>query len=136
MDEIEDPRPYCELIRQWSTLHPEFSFLPRKFKIAVSGSHTDRAAVKLHDIGIYVRRNNAGKIGFQVFVGGGQGRTPVIGEPIHDFLPEQDLLSYLEAILRVYNLLGNRDNKYKARIKILVKTTGIERFKQLVARYQ
>ncbi|GAB2882811.1 nitrite/sulfite reductase [Microbulbifer echini] len=127
LDEIADPRPYCELIRQWSTFHPEFAFLPRKFKIAVSGSEQDRAAIRVHDIGVQiVKRGEA--IGFQVLVGGGQGRTPVIAETIRDFLPEEDLLSYLEAIVRVYNQLGRRDNKYKARIKILVKALGPEEF--------
>ncbi|SDZ83549.1 nitrite/sulfite reductase [Microbulbifer marinus] len=126
-DEIADPRPYCELIRQWSTFHPEFAFLPRKFKIAVSGSEQDRAAIRVHDIGVQIVKRG-GEIGFQVLVGGGQGRTPVIAEQIRDFLPEQDLLSYLEAIVRVYNQLGRRDNKYKARIKILVKALGAEEF--------
>jgi len=120
-DEEIDPRPYCEIIRQWSTFHPEFAFLPRKFKIAVTGSESDRAAVHVHDIGLQVLKNDAGEVGFRVFVGGGLGRTPVIGSQIRDFLPEADLLSYLEAILRIYNQSGRRDNKYKARIKILVK---------------
>ncbi|USD23241.1 nitrite/sulfite reductase [Microbulbifer variabilis] len=127
LDEIVDPRPYCELIRQWSTFHPEFAFLPRKFKIAVSGSEQDRAAIRVHDIGVQIVRRGE-EIGFQVLVGGGQGRTPVIAETIRDFLPEEDLLSYLEAIVRVYNQLGRRDNKYKARIKILVKALGPEEF--------
>ncbi|MCO1335414.1 nitrite/sulfite reductase [Microbulbifer sp. OS29] len=127
LDEIADPRPYCELIRQWSTFHPEFAFLPRKFKIAVSGSEQDRAAIRVHDIGVQIVRRGE-EIGFQVLVGGGQGRTPVIAETIRDFLPEEDLLSYLEAIIRVYNQLGRRDNKYKARIKILVKALGPEEF--------
>ena len=131
-DEIEDPRPYCELIRQWSTLHPEFSFLPRKFKIAVTGAARDRAASQVHDIGLHLVRNAAGEVGFQVYVGGGQGRTPVIGVVIRDFLPKADLLTYFEAILRVYNLLGRRDNIYKARIKILVRSLGIRRFRELV----
>lgn len=131
-EEIEDPRIYAEIIRQWSTLHPEFSFLPRKFKIAVTGCETDRAAVKLHDIGIAMLRNDAGEAGFRIDVGGGQGRTPIIAETIRDFLPKQDLLSYLEAILRVYNMLGRRDNIYKARIKILVQETGVDRFTELV----
>ncbi|WP_444938887.1 nitrite/sulfite reductase [Microbulbifer sp. JMSA002] len=127
LDEIADPRPYCELIRQWSTFHPEFAFLPRKFKIAVSGSEQDRAAIRVHDIGVQIVKRGE-EIGFQVLVGGGQGRTPVIAETIRDFLPEEDLLSYLEAIVRVYNQLGRRDNKYKARIKILVKALGPEEF--------
>ena len=120
--EIADPRPTCELIRQWSTFHPEFAFLPRKFKIAVSAlSEIDRAAVSFHDIGVYIVKNDAGEIGYKIKVGGGLGRTPVIGSFIRDFLPREDLIAYLEAILRVYNLHGRRDNKYKARIKILVK---------------
>jgi sulfite reductase (NADPH) hemoprotein beta-component len=132
-DEIEDPRPYCEIIRQWSTLHPEFSFLPRKFKIAVSGAEvTDRAAVQVHDIGLYLRRNEAGEVGFQVLVGGGLGRTPVIGKTIRGFLPKRHLLSYLEAILRVYNEFGRRDNLYKARIKILVNAIGIDKMREAV----
>ncbi|WP_334078915.1 nitrite/sulfite reductase [Microbulbifer sp. M83] len=132
-DEIADPRPYCELIRQWSTFHPEFAFLPRKFKIAVNGAKADRAAIRVHDIGVQIIERD-GEIGFQVYVGGGQGRTPVIAELIRDFLPEQDLLSYLEAIVRVYNQLGRRDNKYKARIKILVKALGPEEFGRRVER--
>ncbi|OQW73356.1 MAG: sulfite reductase [Proteobacteria bacterium ST_bin11] len=131
-DEIEDPRPYCEIIRQWTTLHPEFAFLPRKFKIAVSGATHDRAAVQFHDIGIYLVQNEAGEIGFRVLAGGGLGRTPIIGQTVRPFLEKQHLLSYLEAILRVYNLFGRRDNKYKARIKILVKETGLENFTSLV----
>lgn len=131
-DEIEDPRPICELIRQWSSLHPEFSFLPRKFKIAATGSPHDRAAVKVHDIGLRMHLNAAGKPGFEVIVGGGQGRTPMIGKTIRDWLPRQELLPYLEAIMRVYNLLGRRDNKYKARIKILVHQTGEAEFRRLV----
>ncbi len=133
-DEVADPRIYAEMIRQWSSLHPEFSFLPRKFKVAVTGAAEDRAAVRVHDIGLRLRRDGAGEIGFEVVVGGGQGRTPVIGVTIRDFLPERHLLSYLEAILRVYNLLGRRDNLYKARIKILVKETGPEKFAELVER--
>jgi sulfite reductase (NADPH) hemoprotein beta-component len=129
-DELEDPRVYCEIIRQWSTLHPEFSFLPRKFKIAVTGSPNDRAAVKVHDIGLRMHRNEAGEAGFEVIVGGGQGRTPFVGKTIRDWLPPQDLLTYLEAILRVYNLDGRRDNKYKARIKILVHQIGAEEFRR------
>jgi sulfite reductase (NADPH) hemoprotein beta-component len=132
VDEIEDPRPYCEIIRQWTTLHPEFDYLPRKFKIAVSGAQHDRAATQLHDIGLHLVKNDAGEIGFKVLVGGGLGRTPVIGQVIRPFLEKKDLLSYLEAILRIYNLYGRRDNKYKARIKILVKETGLEEFTRLV----
>jgi sulfite reductase (NADPH) hemoprotein beta-component len=132
VDELEDPRPYCEIIRQWSTLHPEFAFLPRKFKIAVSGAARDRAATQLHDIGLHLVRNTTGDIGFEVLVGGGLGRTPIIGRTIRPFLEKTHLLSYLEAILRVYNLFGRRDNKYKARIKILLKETGIETFTRMV----
>lgn len=131
-DESIDPRPYCEIIRQWSSFHPEFAFLPRKFKIAVTGASSDRAAIKVHDIGLQVVQNDQGEIGFSVYVGGGLGRTPVIGQLVREFLPEQHLLSYLEAILRVYNLLGNRANKYKARIKILVKALGVAEFTQRV----
>ena len=131
-DEHIDPRPYCEIIRQWSTLHPEFAFLPRKFKIAVSGTESDRAAIHFHDIGLQLVKNDAGNIGFQVLVGGGLGRTPVIASEISEFVAEQDILTYLEAILRVYNLKGRRDNKYKARIKILVKSLGPDQFKELV----
>ncbi len=131
-DELEDPRPYCEIIRQWSTLHPEFAFLPRKFKIAVSGAKNDRAATQLHDIGLYLITGEDGEIGFEVLAGGGLGRTPVIGQVVRPFLQKKHLLSYLEAILRVYNQLGRRDNKYKARIKILVRETGIEKFSALV----
>ncbi len=131
-DEIEDPRPYCEIIRQWTTLHPEFAYLPRKFKIAVSGSEHDRAATQLHDIGLYLVKNESGELGFKVLVGGGLGRTPVIGKVIRPFLEKKHLLSYLEAILRVYNLNGRRDNKYKSRIKILVKENGIEKMTEWV----
>ena len=131
-DELIDPRPYCEIIRQWSTLHPEFAFLPRKFKIAVSGTKEDRAAIHFHDIGLQLVKNEAGETGFQVLVGGGLGRTPVIASVIREFLPENDLLTYLESILRVYNLHGRRDNKYKARIKILVKSMGPEAFAEMV----
>ena len=127
-DEIEDPRPIAELIRQWSTLHPEFSFLPRKFKIAVTGAARDRAAVAVHDIGLRIVRNEAGETGFRLLVGGGLGRTPMIGKVIRDFVPRDELLAYLEAILRVYNLEGRRDNKYKARVKILVHELGVEAF--------
>ncbi|MGB0204756.1 MAG: nitrite/sulfite reductase [Neptuniibacter sp.] len=131
-DEIEDPRPYCEIIRQWSSLHPEFAYLPRKFKIAISAGPTDRAATQVHDIGLHIVKNDAGEVGFEVLVGGGLGRTPVIGKQIRPFLAKEDLLSYLEAIIRVYNLNGRRDNKYKARIKILVQAMGIDKFRELV----
>ncbi|MDA9003961.1 nitrite/sulfite reductase [bacterium] len=131
-DEAIDPRPYCELIRQWSSFHPEFAFLPRKFKIAVTGSKEDRAAISVHDIGLRLTQNTQGDTGFIVYVGGGLGRTPVIGSQINAFLPWQHLLTYLDAILRVYNLHGRRDNKYKARIKILVKAMGAEHFAQAV----
>ena len=133
-DEIEDPRPWCEIIRQWSTLHPEFSFLPRKFKIAVSAAATDRAAVRVHDIGLYLRRNAAGEVGFEVLVGGGLGRTPMIAKTLRDFLPKHRLLAYLEAILRVYNEFGRRDNLYKSRIKILVQALGIDKMRDAVER--
>ncbi|MFN2328898.1 MAG: nitrite/sulfite reductase [Chromatocurvus sp.] len=132
-DEIEDPRPYCEIIRQWSTLHPEFAFLPRKFKIAVCGSHEDRAAIYAHDIGLELHANGSGEMGFRVLVGGGLGRTPVIGSEICEWLDRRHLLSYLESILRVYNKHGRRDNKYKARIKILVKAMGVDAFRRAVA---
>ena len=131
-DELEDPRLYCEIIRQWSTFHPEFSYLPRKFKIAVTGAINDRAAAQVHDIGLNLIRNDQGETGFRVLVGGGLGRTPIIGQVIREFLPERDLLSYLEAILRVYNQQGRRDNIYKARIKILIKALGREKFGALV----
>ena len=131
-DEIEDPRIYAEIIRQWSTLHPEFTFLPRKFKIAVTGASRDRAAVRVHDIGLQIRRNETGDVGFAVIVGGGLGRTPMVGPVIREFLPKRDLLSYLEAILRVYNQLGRRDNLFKARIKILVQSVGKERFTEMI----
>jgi sulfite reductase (NADPH) hemoprotein beta-component len=127
-DEIEDPRIWAELLRQWSTLHPEFSFLPRKFKIAITAAPHDRAAVKVHDIGLRIIKNAEGETGFEVSVGGGLGRTPFIGKVIRNFLPKQDLLSYLEAVLRMYNAYGRRDNIYKARIKILVHDLGAERF--------
>ncbi|MEM7730075.1 MAG: nitrite/sulfite reductase [Pseudomonadota bacterium] len=132
-DEIEDPRPLAELLRQWSMLHPEFSFLPRKFKIAVTGAPThDRAMVRAHDIGIEVVRNETGEVGYHVIVGGGLGRTPVIGQTLRAFCPKDELLPYLEATMRIYNRFGNRDNKYKARIKILVRDLGIDEFKRLV----
>jgi len=130
--EVADPRIVAEAIRQWSTLHPEFTFLPRKFKIAVTGSARDRAAVRVHDIGIVIKRNDQGEIGYEIIVGGGLGRTPMIGVKLREFLPERYLLSYLEAVLRVYNQAGRRDNKYKARIKILVHETGGEAFTSLV----
>jgi len=130
--EIEDSRPWCEIIRQWSTFHPEFAHLPRKFKIAVCGTEHDQAATQVHDIGLYIIRNFVGDLGFQVLVGGGLGRTPVIGQVICEFLPWQHLLSYLDAILRIYNQEGRRDNKYKARIKILVKELGIDVFRDKV----
>ncbi|MCG8293090.1 nitrite/sulfite reductase [Pseudomonas entomophila] len=131
-DELVDPRPWCEIVRQWTTFHPEFAYLPRKFKIAVNGSSDDRAAIEVHDIGLEPVRNAAGELGFRVLVGGGLGRTPVIGSFINEFLPWQDLLSYLDAILRVYNRYGRRDNKYKARIKILVKALTPEVFAEKV----
>jgi sulfite reductase (NADPH) hemoprotein beta-component len=136
-DELEDPRPWCELVRQWSTFHPEFSFLPRKFKIAVAAAPTDRAAVRIHDIGLHMRKRDAkdgseGEVGFEVIVGGGLGRTPYVGVTVRDFLPKTDLLAYLEAILRVYNLHGRRDNIHKARIKILVQALGAEEFTRQV----
>ncbi|AGZ35750.1 MULTISPECIES: nitrite/sulfite reductase [Pseudomonas] len=131
-DEVVDPRPWCEIIRQWTTFHPEFAYLPRKFKIAVNGSQEDRAAIEVHDIGLEPVRNEAGELGFRVLVGGGLGRTPVVGSFINEFLPWQDLISYLDAILRVYNRYGRRDNKYKARIKILVKALTPEVFAEKV----
>lgn len=132
-DEIEDPRPVCELIRQWSTAHPEFSYLPRKFKIAVTGARHDRAVIKAHDIGIRILRHPAtGETGYEISVGGGLGRTPMIGKMVRDFLPKGDLLAYLEAVMRVYNLEGRRDNKYKARVKILVHEIGAEEFTRRV----
>ena len=131
-DELDDPRPYCEIIRQWSTLHPEFSYLPRKFKIAVTGSPADRAASEVHDIGLHLKRGPDGAIGVEVLVGGGLGRTPIIGKVIRDWLPMEHLLSYLEAILRIYNRAGRRDNIYKARIKILVRAMGEDAFRDAV----
>ncbi|MEX8194701.1 nitrite/sulfite reductase [Comamonas guangdongensis] len=138
-DEIIDPRPYAEILRQWTTLHPEFAFLPRKFKIAITGAKEDRAATGWHDVGLHLLKNAAGEIGFKVFVGGGMGRTPVIGTVIREFLPWNQIMNYIEAIVRVYNELGRRDNKYKARIKILVKAEGQayidaveEEFRQIV----
>jgi sulfite reductase (NADPH) hemoprotein beta-component len=132
VDELTDPRPIAELLRQWSSLHPEFSYLPRKFKIAVTGAPNDRAAVKVHDIGLRLHRNDKDERGWEVIVGGGQGRTPLVGITVRDFLPEAELLPYLEAIMRVYNLYGRRDNKFKARIKILVHELGPEEFKRQV----
>ncbi len=131
-DEIEDPRPWCELIRQWSTFHPEFYFLPRKFKIAVTGATHDRAAIGVHDIGLRIYRDVHDELRFQVLAGGGLGRTPMIGDVLHDALPWEHLLTYLEATIRVYNQFGRRDNKFKARIKILVKALGIEEFRRRV----
>lgn len=136
-DEVADPRPYCEIIRQWSSLHPEFAFLPRKFKIAVIGTEEDRASIRLHDIGLQLVRDENGALGFKVWVGGGLGRTPMIAQVVREFLPQEQLLGYLKAILRVYNRYGRRDNKYKARIKILVGSLGIEAFtEQVEAEYQ
>jgi sulfite reductase (NADPH) hemoprotein beta-component len=129
-DEIADPRVYAEILRQWSSLHPEFVFLPRKFKIAITGANHDRAAIQVHDIGLQLKRNENGETGFAVYVGGGQGRTPMIAKLVREFLPEGDLIAYTEAILRVYNLYGRRDNKYKARIKILVHETGIDELRK------
>ena len=131
-DEVEDPRPWAELLRQWSTFHPEFSYLPRKFKIAVIGAEEDRAAVKLHDIGLQLHANDAGEVGFRVFVGGGMGRTPMIAPVIREFLPKADFLAYMEACLRVYNRFGRRDNLYKARIKILVHEIGADEYRRQV----
>lgn len=131
-DELIDPRPYAEILRQWTTFHPEFAYLPRKFKIAINGAKEDRAAIAVHDIGLTVVQNDAGEIGFKVMVGGGMGRTPILGTVIRDFLPWQHVMTYLEAILRIYNQYGRRDNKYKARIKILVKAIGADVFAQQV----
>lgn len=131
-NEIEDPRIISEIIRQWSTFHPEFSFLPRKFKIAVSGTPDDRAAIRVHDIGIQIVQDAAGKVGYEIYVGGGLGRTPMIAKKIADFVPKEDLLAYLEAIMRVYNMYGRRDNMYKSRIKILVHEIGAEEMKRQV----
>jgi sulfite reductase (NADPH) hemoprotein beta-component len=135
-DEIVDPRPYCEILRQWSTLHPEFAFLPRKFKIAVSGAVEDRAAIGWHDVGLQLKKTDAGEIGFRVQVGGGMGRTPIIGSVICDFVPWQQILVYIEAIVRVYNRYGRRDNAYKARIKILVKAEGQKFFDAVNAEFE
>ena len=136
VDEIVDPRPYAEIMRQWSTLHPEFAFLPRKFKIAISGASEDRAATAWHDVGLNVLRNTEGEVGFRVMVGGGMGRTPIIGSVIREFLPWNQILNYLEAVVRAYNRFGRRDNKYKARIKILVKAEGQAFVDQVEAEYQ
>ncbi|HEX5372883.1 MAG TPA: nitrite/sulfite reductase [Aquabacterium sp.] len=135
-DEIIDARPYCEVLRQWSTLHPEFAFLPRKFKIAVSGAKEDRAAIYWHDIGLQLVKNDAGEVGFKVIVGGGMGRTPITGSVINSFVPWQQILVYIEAIVRVYNRYGRRDNMYKARIKILVKAEGQKFFDQVNAEFE
>lgn len=131
-DEIVDPRPYAEVLRQWSTFHPEFAALPRKFKVAINGALEDRAAIAVHDIGLTVVKNEAGEIGFKVMVGGGMGRTPILGSVIREYLPREHMLTYIEAIMRVYNLHGRRDNKYKARIKILLKAVGVEEFTRQV----
>jgi sulfite reductase (NADPH) hemoprotein beta-component len=131
-DEIEDPRPWCEIIRQWATFHPEFAYLPRKFKIAVTGAPQDRAASLVHDVGVHIVRGPDGELGFEILAGGGLGRTPIIGQVVREFLPREHLLSYLEAVLRVYNLEGRRDNLTKARIKILVRSLGIEEFRRRV----
>ena len=127
-DELVDPRPYAELIRQWSTFHPEFAYLPRKFKIAVNGAVEDRAGTLFHDIGVHAVRDAAGEVGFRILVGGGLGRTPILGHVVREYLPREQLFTYLDAILRVYNRFGRRDNMYKARIKILVKELGLARF--------
>jgi len=131
-NELDDPRIWCEIIRQWSTFHPEFTYLPRKFKIAVTGTPEDRAASQVHDVGVHIVRNSSGEIGFEILAGGGLGRTPILGQVVRDFLPKEHLLSYLEAILRIYNREGRRDNIHKARIKILVKALGIEEFRRQV----
>jgi len=136
VDEIVDPRAFAEILRQWSTLHPEFAFLPRKFKIAISGATEDRAATAWHDVGLQVHRNTQDEVGFRVMVGGGMGRTPIIGTVIREFLPWDQIINYLEAVVRVYNLFGRRDNKYKARIKILVKAEGQNYIDQVEAEYQ
>ncbi|MEM9315110.1 MAG: nitrite/sulfite reductase, partial [Pseudomonadota bacterium] len=131
-DEVVDPRPYCELIRQWSTLHPEFAFLPRKFKIAVNGAQTDRAATRFHDVAIELYRNSDEQVRLRVLAGGGLGRTPMVASVLREDLPPEELINYLEAVLRIYNLHGRRDNKYKARIKILVKAMGVDAFREAV----
>jgi len=129
-DEFADPRPYAEILRQWSSLHPEFSYLPRKFKLAVVGAHADRAAIQVHDIGLWLRQDAEGNPGFAFYIGGGQGRTPMVAKLLREFVPAKDLLRYTTAIMRVYNLYGRRDNKYKARIKILVHETGLEKLRE------
>jgi len=131
-DEIEDPRPWCEIVRQWSTFHPEFMYLPRKFKIAFCTSDQDRAATAYHDIGVYTSKNDAGELGWKILVGGGQGRLPHIGKIIREWLPKNELIAYIEAVLRIYNQQGRRDNKHKARIKILVNALGVDKFRELV----
>ncbi len=131
-DELIDPRPYAELLRQWSTFHPEFAYLPRKFKFSITGATQDRAAIEINDIGLQVVKNAQGEVGFRVLVGGGLGRTPVIGTEISPFVPWQHIITYAESIVRVYNEFGRRDNLYKARIKILVKAIGIEEFRRQV----
>ena len=136
VDEIADPRPFCEIMRQWSTLHPEFAFLPRKFKIAVTGAEEDRAAIGWHDVGLQLVKNEAGELGFRVQVGGGMGRTPIIGTVVREFLPWNQILNYLEAVIRVYNRYGRRDNIYKARIKILVKAEGQRYIDEVEAEYK
>ena len=135
-DEIADPRPFCEIMRQWSTLHPEFAFLPRKFKIAVNGAREDRAAIGWYDIGLQLLRSDAGELGFRVQVGGGMGRTPIIGTVVREFLPWNQLLNYIEAVIRVYNRYGRRDNVWKARIKILVKAEGQRYIDQVEAEFK
>ena len=136
VDEIADPRPFCEILRQWSTLHPEFAFLPRKFKVAVNGSREDRAAIGWYDVGLQLLRSEAGELGFKVLVGGGMGRTPIIGTVVREFLPWNQLMNYLEAVIRVYNRYGRRDNAWKARIKILVKAEGQRYIEQVEAEYR
>ena len=131
-DEIEDPRPYCEIVRQWSALHPEFSFLPRKFKIAINAAGEDRAAIKIHDLGLRLRRDESGEVGFAVMVGGGLGRTPILAQTVREFVPRRELLAYITACLRVYNQYGRRDNLFKSRIKILVQALGIEKYREEV----
>ncbi|MBP6655062.1 MAG: nitrite/sulfite reductase, partial [Propionivibrio sp.] len=131
-DELTDPRPWCEVLRQWSTFHPEFAFLPRKFKIAVNAASEDRAVIRAHDVGLEIVRGDDGELGVRVFAGGGLGRTPILGKVVREFLPRKHMLSYLDALLRVYNRYGRRDNLYKARIKILVNALGVEEFARQV----